>query len=71
MNALYSASLPCRMFIFLLDHFDCYYFVSNLSLVLLTKVMFMKKVHNVVFYNQSKNMVGQLRQLSNYQRQRH
>ena len=45
-NALYSASLSFRMFIFILTPFDtsdCYYFGLNLSLVLLIKVFFYKK----------------------------
>ena len=51
-NALCSASLSVRMFIFLLTYFDtwdCYYFGLNLSQVLLIKVLFTKKACNVVF----------------------
>ena len=56
-NALYSASLPFRMFIFLLTPFDtsdCYYFKINLSQVLLVKVLLTKKACNIVFWS-SKN----------------
>ena len=48
-NALYSASLSFRTFIFLLtpfDTLDCYCFGLNLSLVLLIKVLFIKKLCN-------------------------
>ena len=52
-NALYSASLSFRMFIFLLTPFDtsgCYYFGLNLSQVLLIKVFFVKK-HVTLFFS--------------------
>ena len=51
-NALYSACLSFRMFIFILTSFDtcdCYYFGLNLSLMLFVKVFFIKKKCNVVF----------------------
>ena len=50
-NALYSASLLFKMFIFLLTSFetwDCHYFGSNLSLVSLIKVLLIKK-HALLF----------------------
>ena len=51
-NALYSASLSFRMFIFLLTAFDtweCDSFGLNLSQVLLIKVLFFKKACNIAF----------------------
>ena len=44
-NSLYSVSLSCTMFIFLSTPFnswDCYYFGSDLSLVLLIKMLLIK-----------------------------
>ena len=51
-NALYSASLSFKMFIFLLTAFDtweCDSFGLNLSQVLLMKVLFFKKACNIAF----------------------
>ena len=48
-NALYSARLLFRMFVFILTPFDtsdCYYVGLNLSLVLLIKVFFIYKACN-------------------------
>ena len=49
-NVLYSAILSFTMFIFLLSLFDtqdCYYFKSNISQMLLIKVLVFKKACNV------------------------
>ena len=51
-NVFHSVSLPFRMFIFLLTHFDaldCYYFGANLRLVSPMKVLLIKESCNVVF----------------------
>ena len=50
-DAIYSASLSFTLFIFLLtlfDTFSCYYFKSDLSLLMHVKVLFIKK-HIILF----------------------
>ena len=51
-NVLYSASVSFAMFSFPSpDTWDCYYFKSNLCLMLLTKLLLTKKSCNTVLQN--------------------
>ena len=56
-NALYTALLSFTMFIFLLTLFDCYYFESNLSLVLYKSPSY-KKTCNVVLKSFIPYLIG-------------